>query len=352
MEQAAIQGSYCLVTGGAGFVGSNLVQMLIASGARKVTIVDNLLSAEEFNVPSSPKIEFWKGSITDDSILSRLDPKIEFIFHLATFHGNQNSIFDPLADHENNTLTTLKLFEATCRFKNLKKVVYSSAGCSVANKTFDDPIATPEDASININQDSPYSISKIFGEFYSVYYFNRHKYPVVRARFQNVFGPGEILGAGEWRGTIATIWRNVIPTFIYKALKHESLPVENGGVATRDFIYVEDICRGLIACAERGAPGNVYNLASGQEISILELAEKINEIAKNATPIDYKPKRDWDNSGRRYGSVEKAALELGFSVRVPFEEGLRKTIDWTVKNLDFIESVMNKHGKLSLERTG
>lgn len=346
MTEVSVEGCHCLVTGGAGFVGSNLSQMLISKGAKKVTIIDNLLSAEKSNVPDSPVVEFLEGSITDDSILKKIDPNLEFIFHLATFHGNQNSIHDPIADHDNNTLTTLKLFEKTCRFKNLKKVVYSSAGCSVADKTFDSPVATQEDAPININQDSPYSMSKIFGEFYSVYYFNRHGYPVVRARFQNVFGPGEILGAGKWRGTPATVWRNVTPTFIYKALKHEALPVENGGVATRDFIYVEDICRGLIACAERGTAGNVYNLASGREIPILELAQKINELTQNPTPMDYKPKRDWDNSGRRYGSTQKSDSELGFSVKVPFEEGLKRTIEWTKANLPFIESVMQKHSEL------
>lgn len=335
--------SSSVVVGGAGFVGSNLVELLASSGAAKVTVVDNLLSAEASNVPSHPCVEFIEGSITDDGVLKRIEDRYDYIFHLATFHGNQNSIHDPLADHENNTYTTLRLFEHIARFKNLKKVVYSSAGCSVAAKTFDSPEATSEEAPINLIQDSPYSISKVIGEFYSVYYHNRHKLPVVRARFQNVFGPREILGAGKWRGTYATVWRNVTPTFIYKALHHEALPVENGGVATRDFIYVEDICRGLMACAEKGDAGEVYNLASGYEISILELANLINKLTANPTPMDYKPKRDWDNSGRRYGDPAKASEKLGFKAEMPFEEGLRRTIEWTKQNMDYIESVIEKH---------
>ena len=156
---------------------------------------------------------------------------------------------DPLADHENNTLTTLKLFEALKDHERLKRVVYASAGCTVAEKTFDGAEATQEDAPVSLWLDSPYQISKIVGEYYSNYYFARHGLPVVKARFQNVYGPGEVLGAGRWRGTVNTVWRNVTPTFIYKALKHEALPVENGGIASRDFIYVDDMAAGLIACA-------------------------------------------------------------------------------------------------------
>ena len=139
--------------------------------------------------------------------------------------------------------------------------------------------------------------------------------PTVKARFQNVYGPGEVLGAGRWRGTPHTIWRNVTPTFVYKALKGEALPVESGGVATRDFIYVDDIVAGLLACAQRGEPGGVYNLASGVETSILELAEVINELAGNATPIALSGARDWDRSGRRHGDPAKARAELDFEAR-------------------------------------
>ncbi len=338
-----MKGSKVLVVGGAGFVGSNLVHMLLDLGVDHITVVDNLLSAEEVNVPKTAKASFIKGSITDDKVLGKIEDNLEYVFHLATYHGNQSSIHDPIADHENNTFTTLKLFNHLSKFQNLKKVVYSSAGCSVAAKTFDSPDATSEEAPINLVQDSPYSISKVIGEFYSVYFFRSAKLPVVRARFQNVFGPREILGAGEWRGTPATVWRNVTPTFIYKSLKHEALPVDNGGAGTRDFIFVDDICRGLIACAERGEAGDVYNLASGGEVSILDLANSINRITGNPTPIAFKPRRDWDKSGRRYGDPSKSEKSLGFKVHVSFEDGLKRTIEWTKQNLDFIESVMHKH---------
>jgi nucleoside-diphosphate-sugar epimerase len=332
-----------LVVGGAGFVGSNLVKILLHDSPREIIVVDNLLSAERVNVPDDARVTFVEGSITDDRILRALPDDLDYVFHLATFHGNQNSMHDPLADHENNTLTTLKLLERIKGLKTLKKVVYSSAGCTVAEKTFDKANATTEDAPVSLYLDSPYQMSKIFGEFYGNYYFKQYGVPFVKARFQNVYGPGEILGAGEWRGTPATVWRNVTPSFVYRAIKHMPLQVENGGIATRDFIYAEDIARGLMGCALKGRAGEPYNLASGDETSILELATTINELAGNPTTIALTPKRTWDRSGKRYGCPVKAQTELGFRAEVPLKDGLKKTIEWTRDNLTLIESCMAKH---------
>ena len=127
------------------------------------------------------------------------------------------------------------------------------------------------------------------GEFYSVYYHQRHGLPTVRARFQNVYGPREILGAGRWRGTPATVWRNVVPTFVYRALKGMPLELDNGGQATRDFVFVGDVVEGLIRCAEAGAPGDVYNLASGVETSIRELAETIVSMCGSDSELQIGP---------------------------------------------------------------
>jgi nucleoside-diphosphate-sugar epimerase len=340
---AGIPGSAVLVTGGAGFVGGNLVRRLLADGAGRVHVVDNLLSAERVNVPDDPRVEFTECSAADDGFLSGLRDEYDFVFHLCTYHGNQSSIHDPIADHDNNTLPTLKLYERIRRFGRLSKVVYSSAGCSVAEKTFGKASATEETDLVSLTMDSPYSMSKIFGEFYSNYYFSRHGLPAVRARFQNVYGPGEILGAGRWRGTPATIWRNVVPTFVFKALKGESLPLENAGAASRDFIFVEDIVEGLLACATKGAPGGAYNIASGAETTIADLAARINGLCGNEAPVVMLPRRDWDHSGFRYGSTEKSRRELGFEARVGIDEGLRRTIEWTRANLPMIERTMERH---------
>lgn len=340
----AFNAAHVLIVGGAGFVGSNLARIILAgSPSVRLHIIDNLLSAERINVPNDSRVQFTEGSIAEDAILNQLEDNYDYIFHLATYHGNQSSIHDPLADHENNTLTTLKLFEKIKSFKKLKRVVYSSAGCSVAEKTFEEAKASKEVDTVSLDMDSPYSISKIIGEFYAKYYFKQHKLPVVRARFQNVFGPGEILGAGKWRGTPATVWRNVTPTFIYRAIKQQGLPVEHQGIASRDFIFVEDIAKGLIHCALFGTNGDVYNLASGKDITILELAETINKLTKNPAPLEFFPKRSWDNSGKRYGCTEKSKQELGFEASTDFREGLERTIQWTLDNLPLIEKTIEKH---------
>lgn len=333
-----------IVVGGAGFVGSNLCHYLLATQSpSKLYIVDNLLSSDISNVPVDPRVHFIFGSIAEDKTLNQLPDDLQVVFHLACYHGNQSSIADPLADHDNNTITTLKLFEHIKGFKKLEKVVYAAAGCAVAEKTFDDATATPEDAPVSLFHDSPYSISKLVGEMYGNYYLMRYGLPFVKARFQNVYGPREILGAGSWRGTVHTVWRNVIPTFIWKSLQGEALPLDNGGNASRDFIFVEDMARGLVACAEKGLPGEAYNLASGVETSIGDLAGHINEITGNSTPVNLRPARDWDRSGKRFGATEKSREKLGFQCEVGIVEGLKRTIEWTKNNQEKIESCMERH---------
>jgi UDP-glucose 4-epimerase len=333
------------VIGGAGFVGSNLVRLIREQAPAKVIIVDNLLSADISNVPEGADVDFRFGSIADDRILAALPDDLDYVFHLACYHGNQSSIADPIADHDNNTITSLRLFERLKAMKSLKKVVYAAAGCAVAEKTFEGASATTEDAPVSLFHDSPYSISKLIGEMYGNYYFTRHGLPFVKARFQNVYGPGEVLGAGRWRGTVHTVWRNVTPTFIWKALHGEALPVENGGIASRDFIFVEDMARGLMACALRGEPGEIYNLASGVETTIRELAERINELTGNATPIALAPARDWDRSGQRFGDPTKARERLGFAAEVTHADGLARTVEWTRANRERILRCMSQHAR-------
>jgi nucleoside-diphosphate-sugar epimerase len=336
-----------LVVGGAGFVGSNLVRAALEGGARRVLVVDNLLSAERESLPDDPRVQLVEGSIADNDVLNSLKDDLDYIFHLATYHGNQSSIADPLADHDNNLITTLKLYEHVKAFTRLRKLVYSASGCTLApHDVYDAAEPTTEEGPVPLDLDSPYQISKVVGEFYSVYYHSQHALPTVRARFQNVYGPGEILGAGRWRGTPATVWRNVTPTFIYRALKGLPLQLDNGGVASRDFIYVEDVARGLIACATHGVPGGVYNIASGVETTVRRLAELILELSDSTSQLQLAPRRPWDHSVLRVGSPAKALRELGFSAETTLEDGLRRTIDWTRENLAFVERCISKHAHL------
>jgi len=336
-------GTNVLVVGGAGFVGSNLCHRLLMSDLKSLVIVDNFLSAERVNVPEDPRVRLIEGSIADDHILRQLPSNIDYAWHLACYHGNQSSIADPIADHDNNTITSLKLFQLLSTRNSLRKVVYSAAGCAVAEKTYGDPVETSEDASVSLFHDSPYSISKLVGEMYGNYFFARYGMPFVKARFQNVYGPREILGAGRWRGTPATVWRNVTPTFIWKSMHREALPLDNEGRTGRDFIFVDDICRGLLRCALAGKPGEAYNLATGREILIRDWAAKINEITGNRIPVEMKPARPWDNSGRRYGSTRKSADDLGFTAEVAADEGLQQTVLWTEQHQELIARTMVRH---------
>jgi nucleoside-diphosphate-sugar epimerase len=347
---AALRARTALVTGGAGFVGSRLCGRLLAEGVRRIVVVDNLLSAEAWNLPFDRRLVFVERSITDDAALAALEDEFDYVFHLATFHGNQNSIFDPLRDHENNALTTLKLLEHLKRFRRPRKVVYSSAGCSLGEKVPGGPTVSKEDAPIALFFDSPYQISKILGELYGNYYFTAHGVPFVKARFQNVYGPGEILGAGSWRGTPATVWRNVVPTFVYRALKAMPLRVEGEG-SSRDFIFVEDIVDGLLRCAVFGEPGQVYNLGTGVETSIEELARQIIRLAESSSVIEKIARRGWDASVRRYGSTEKALRALGFRARIALPEGLHLTVKWTREKLAAIDDAIGKHDAM-LEAPG
>jgi UDP-glucose 4-epimerase len=336
--------SRLLVVGGAGFVGSNLVRLLLSEGAERVLVVDNLLSSERENLPEDSRVELIEASIADDAVLDSLEDEFDVAYHLATYHGNQSSIANPLEDHENNLITTLKLYERLKDFQRLRKVVYSASGCTLApHEVYEGAEAVSEDGPVPLDLDSPYQISKVVGEFYSVYYHGRHGLPTVRARFQNVYGPGEVLGAGQWRGTPATIWRNVTPTFVYRALKGLPLQLDNGGVASRDFVYVEDVARGLLACAQRGTPGDVYNLASGVETEIRELAETIIHLSDSSSTLDIAPARDWDRSGHRFGSPVKSERALGFRATTDLEEGLRRTIEWTRESLPLIDACVARH---------
>jgi nucleoside-diphosphate-sugar epimerase len=176
---------------------------------------------------------------------------------------------------------------------------------------------------------------------YCSYYALQHSIDVITVRFQNVYGPREILGAGDWRGTESTIWRNVIPTFIYRALENQKLFVNSH--ASRDFIFIEDLVLGISLAKEKGKSGSVYNLGTGKEIMISELARKIIEAVGSDTHYEESYSRAWDRSGRRIADIEKSKKEIGFIASTSIDEGIEKTVTWFKSNLDLIKSCINKH---------
>jgi len=332
-----------LVVGGAGFVGSWVVENLLTETNGEIFIVDNLLSSERSNISSSSRVHFINGSASDEKILNQVDIQLNKVFHLSCFHGNQSSIEDPLMDLENNMKPTLTVLNWVEKKIPSARVVYTGAGCAVAPKTWDAPTGVPEVDETPLLHDSPYSISKVTGEMYAKYFADRRGLDVVRVRFQNAYGPREILGAGEWRGTIHTIWRNVIPTFIWKALNNEDLTLYGAGESSRDFVFVDDLAKGVIAASNNGVKGDVYNLASGQEFLIKDVARKIIDFSNSESKLNIEGRRDWDHSGRRFGDPTKSAKHLNFITSTEFDFGLKATIEWTKLNFEHIQETINKH---------
>jgi nucleoside-diphosphate-sugar epimerase len=180
---------------------------------------------------------------------------------------------------------------------------------------------------VSISLDTPYQITKLLGELYCNFFFNFYGLPLVRTRFFNVYGPGEIPGK----------YRNVIPNFIYSALLHKPLCVTGTGDETRDFTYVADIVDGVLrAGAIPEAVGEAINLASGTETKVIEIAQIVRAVTGNKTEITFGERRNWDKIVRRRASIEKARRLLGYAPTVDIRKGIETTAPWILKNLDRI----------------
>jgi len=319
------KGKVVLVTGGAGAIGSNLVRELAQLGCKMVIVLDNLSSSYEWNVPSLPNVLFIKGDVTDDIDLKRaFNEKPQIVFHLAAFFANQNSVDYPEKDLWVNGFGTLKVLEYS-KFAEVERFVYVSSGCSIYGS--EAPLPLREDF-MSMNLSSPYQITKMLGELYCNFFYNHYGLPVVKPRFFNSYGPGEVPGQ----------YRNVIPNFIYWAMKGLPLPITGTGEETRDFTYVMDLVEGVIRAAFfRSAIGEEFNLASGKETKIIELAEKINSFVGNKAGVVRVQRRKWDTKKRLLASIEKAKNLIGYEPKTSFDEGLKETIRWFQENWDRIE---------------
>lgn len=320
------KGKNVLITGGAGCVGSNLTKALITAKAAKIIILDDLSAAEKWNIPVAPNVAFIKGSILDEEVLKRtFSEKLDFVFHLAAHFANQNSVDNPETDLMVNGVGTLKLLQYS-HLTKVPKFVFASSGCSVYGSQA--PLPLKEDF-VSLHLDTPYQITKLLGELYCNFFYNHYGLPVIKARYFNVFGPGEIPGA----------YRNVTPNFIYRALHHQKLLITGTGEETRDFTFVEDIVAGtLLLGVVPEAVGDAFNLASETETKIIDIANTVNEITGNHAGIEFVPRRDWDKITRRRASIEKARRVLGYEPKVQMKEGIKRVYDWIIENRDKIEA--------------
>ena len=313
-----------LVTGGAGAIGTNLCKALSEAGAKTVVILDDLSSGYIWNIPKSSNIMFVHGSITDEIAIKRVffeEPDI--VFHLAAFFANQNSIDFPERDLEVNGKGLLKMLEYS-HFTGVERFVYASSGCSIYGAHAPLPL---REEFMSMNLSTPYQVTKMLGELYCNFFHNYYGLPVVKPRFFNSYGPGEVPGQ----------YRNVIPNFIYWAMKGHPLPITGNGAQTRDFTFVGDLVDGLLRAGQmESAVGQEFNLASGKETKILDLANMVNELTGNKAGIKYAQKRKWDNKNRLLASVAKAKKVIGYKPSMKFEDGLKLTIDWFKQNWDVI----------------
>ena len=308
-------GEKVLVTGGAGAIGSNLCRRLLDLGAR-VVVADDLSASSRRNLPPHPDLRFIEGDILDRAVLDDgLRAGASTVFHLAALFANQNSVEHPEDDLQVNGLGTLRVFRR-CAAVGVRRVVFASSGCSIYGDHPERPLT--EDL-VSLKLSTPYQVTKMLGELYAQQLRHQLGLPVVVARLFNSYGPWDPPGR----------YRNAIPNFFWRALHGLPLPITGTGEETRDFTFVEDVVDGLLRCGSvEGIEGEAFNIASGKETSISDLAARINALTGNDAGVEVLPRRDWDTKTTLLASVAKARARLGYAPTMAMGSGLERTLAW------------------------
>jgi len=315
IKKMRFKGTKVLVTGGAGFIGSNVVEKLLKEGA-KVTVLDDLFTGKLDNLPRSKSLKFVKGSVTNRSLVFKLVQKAQLVIHLAA-RNIIVSTKNPLEDFRVNIGGTLNLLLAA-RESNIKRFVYASS-CSV----YGNPRYLPINENDALNILTPYASSKVGGENYCVAFYETYDIPISIVRYSNVYGPKQ---------TTANPYCGVIAKFIEAVCNNQRPTIHGDGSQTRDFTYIDDVVEAtLLASIMKRAEGEVFNVGTGIETDINELADNIIRlIGKNLLPIHIE-KRDIDNIRRRVMNIEKIRKRLRWVPEVTLYKGLKETIAWYAK---------------------
>jgi UDP-glucose 4-epimerase len=325
--KAYYKGKTILITGGAGAIGCNLTKALCELDTNRVIVLDDLSSAELWNVPNEKNVQFIQGSVVDERELKRVfNLKPTVVFHLAALFANQNSLDYPEKDLEVNGLGTLRTLQFASMSGEVERFVYASSGCSIYGSHGKLPLTEDQ---VSLKHTTPYQITKMLGELYCNLFLHQYGLPIVNTRFFNSYGPGEVPGQ----------YRNVIPNFIYWALLGKPLVITGNPKATRDFAWVFDLVDALLRsgyCKE--AVGEAYNLSSGKETEIGYLSQKVVEYSQSKSEIIVGQKRKWDTKDRLLASTDKANKLIGFKPSMNFDEGLKITISWMKDNLENIKN--------------
>lgn len=313
-----------LITGGAGCIGTNMVQALLLAEPNKIIVLDDFSSSFSWNLPKHPLLEVVEGSILDEQKLKQVfNNKPEFVIHLAAHFANQNSIDHPESDLMVNGLGLLKVLEYS-RLTDPERFIFAGSGCSVYGSHAEIPFC---EGTVSLTLDTPYQIHKLLGELYCNHYLEIYGVPTTIGRFFNVYGPGEVPGR----------YRNVIPIFMWLAMHDRPLTITGTGDETRDFAYVGDIVDGVLRMGVIDkAIGQAMNLASATETSVKDLASLVVKITKSKGGITFGQKRAWDKSNRRLASIDKAKEIIGYELKMEFEVGLKNVFNWLTENKENI----------------
>jgi len=317
-----------LVTGGAGFIGSNLVESLIDDPrVHLVRVFDNLSTGSLQNIgefSSHPKFEFLQADIRDYAACARACDRIDIISHQAALGSVPRSINDPLTTNDVNITGTVNIFMAA-KEKKIKRVVYAAS-----SSTYGDHPGLPKREDQIGRPLSPYAITKYVNELYADVFARVYHLEFIGLRYFNVFGPKQ-----NPNGPYAA----VIPLFIH-ALLNERSPVINGdGEASRDFTYVSNAVQAntlSLFTTNANAVNEVYNIAYGQQTSLLRLAQYLRRLTSSEVDVVHAPERIGDVK-HSLADISKATRLLGYAPDVSVEEGLKKAFEWYKKKLNVVE---------------
>lgn len=299
-----------LVTGGAGFIGSNLVKQLLKDG-HEVRVLDNLLSGYWANLEPFPEVHFIEGDVRDEAVVNKAVKNIEVVFHLAASVGNKRSIDYPIIDAEINVIGTLRILEAARR-ENVRKIVTSSsAGIFGELKTL--PIREDHP----VEPDSPYGCTKLCKEKECLAYAKLYDIEAICLRYFNVYGPNQRYDA----------YGNVIPIFAFQMLRGEPLTIFSDGEQTRDFVNVRDVVQANIKAAQAVGVSGAFNLGSGGRISINTLVELLKAVSGIDPIVRYGAPRSGDVRDS-LADISAAREAFGFEPLVSLMEGLKEYMDW------------------------
>jgi len=298
------------VAGGAGFIGSNVVRLLLNQG-HQVTVFDNLSTGYRENLVPFPEVSLVPGDIRDRGKLGAAMEGADVVFHLAASIGNVKSLSNPQEDSEVNVIGTLNVLDAARRC-GVKTVIYSSSAA-----IFGEPQAISLDETHPVEPDSPYGVSKLAGEKHVLWYGRAYGLRTVCLRYFNVYGINQRYDA----------YGNVIPIFLTRIMKGEPLTVYGDGEQTRDFVNVKDVAAANVAAAECVDAEGVFNIGSGQAITLNQLVQAVQEATGTQTEVHYTPPRKGEVL-HSLADITKARSVLGLNPRTDMVAELREYYEW------------------------